>query len=371
MKVIFVWRGPSPYRVDFFNELGKYCDLTVLFEMKPRDISDKNQSWFKENYVNFKAIYLKGRKLLGKVWFCHDVFSFIKNMKKADVVVVGMYSTMTQSLLLLCLKFLRIKYILNSDGGFIKQESMLTRAIKRFLIGGASAYLSSSNSTNKYLQFYGAKSTICIYPFTSAFEYEIKQKSNLRDKTYLKNKLGIKEQIVVLFTGQFIHRKGIDILLKSCERLPNNCGIYIVGGTPTNEYLSLVEQLNLQNIHFVPFKTPKELQDYYSVADIYVLPTREDIWGLVINEAMAYGLPVITTDNCLAGLELIEDGKNGYIVETNNPKQLSNRLNKLVSDEGLRTEMSKNNKQKIRDYTIENMALTHIDFFRKITDRNA
>lgn len=41
MNVIFVWRGPSPYRVDFFNELGKFCNLTVMFEMKPQDISDK------------------------------------------------------------------------------------------------------------------------------------------------------------------------------------------------------------------------------------------------------------------------------------------------------------------------------------------
>lgn len=56
MKVVFIWRGPSPYRVNFFNELGKYCDVTVLFEMRPLDIKDKNQSWFDENYNNFKAI---------------------------------------------------------------------------------------------------------------------------------------------------------------------------------------------------------------------------------------------------------------------------------------------------------------------------
>ena len=81
MKVIFVWRGPSPYRVDFFNELGKYCNLTVMFEMRPQDISDKKQSWFNERFVNFDAIYLKGRRLFGRVWFCPDVFDYIKEMK--------------------------------------------------------------------------------------------------------------------------------------------------------------------------------------------------------------------------------------------------------------------------------------------------
>lgn len=366
MKVIFVWRGPSPYRVDFFNELGKYCNLTVMFEMRPQDISDKKQSWFNERFVNFDAIYLKGRRLFGRVWFCPDVFDYIKEMKNADIMVVGMYSTMTQALLSLCLKMRRIKYILNSDGGFIKRENLLARSLKRFLIGGASAYLSSGKGTNKYLQFYGARNTIGIYPFTSAFEYEIEQKSNLSDKTELKNKLGIYEDTVVLFTGQFIHRKGIDVLLKSCVELPRNCGVYIVGGSPSAEYMTLVNQLKLHNIHFVSFKTPKDLQNYYGAADIYVLPTREDIWGLVINEAMAYGLPVITTDNCLAGLELVEDGKNGYIAETDNTEQLSKCINKLVLDKVLRAKMGENNKLKMQDYTIEKMALSHIDFFQKV-----
>ena len=50
-------------------------------------------------------------------------------------------------------------------------------------------------------------------------------------------------------------------------------------------------------------------------SDLFVLPTREDIWGLVINEAMSFGLPIITTRKCIAGTELITDGENGYLLE--------------------------------------------------------
>lgn len=53
-------------------------------------------------------------------------------------------------------------------------------------------------------------------------------------------------------------------------------------------------------------------------ADIFVHPTREDIWGLVVNEAMAKGLPVITTDRCVAGLELIKNESVGRIVPVEN-----------------------------------------------------
>lgn len=60
------------------------------------------------------------------------------------------------------------------------------------------------------------------------------------------------------------------------------------------------------NIVFVEFKTKEDLIDYYRAADLFVLPTREDIWGLVVNEAMAAGTPVITTTNCGAGMEILK-----------------------------------------------------------------
>ena len=80
--------------------------------------------------------------------------------------------------------------------------------------------------------------------------------------------------------------------------------------------------MNLNNVHFIDFKNKDTLKEYYHVADVFVLPTREDIWGLVINEALAYGLPVITTDKCMAGLEMIENGKNGYIIPVNDVKKI-------------------------------------------------
>lgn len=363
MKVYFVWRGPSPYRVDFFNELGKLCDLTVLFERKPQDISDKDINWFHEDYKNFKGIYLKGLNLLGKVWLCLDIINYISALKKADIVVVGMYSTPTQSLLILLFKLLGIKYILNSDGGFVKQEGFLNRTVKKFLISGANAYLSSSHGTSKYLRFYGANTKIQVYPFTSACKSQVIKNLSQEKKSQAKKHLGISEDVMVMFSGQFIYRKGIDVLLKAAKDIPSNCGIYIIGGKPTDEYISIVNDLSLENVHFVDFKKPKELAEYYTAADIYVLPTREDIWGLVINEAMSFGLPVITTENCLAGMELIENGINGFLVPIDDINETAKKISILVDNKKLRDSMSDANKKKIAAYTIENMAETHYLFF--------
>lgn len=366
MKVTFIWRGPSPYRVNFFNELGKYCDLTVLFEMRPEDISDKNIDWFKENSVTaFKAIYLKGYNVKRGNRLCPDVFKYVNLFRNSDIVVIGMYSTLTQMAVIPILKLLKIPYVINSDGGFVKKDNSISKFIKTFFIGNASAYLSSGRKTNEYLEFYGAKDNIFIYPFTSSLRKDVETIVLDSDKSAIKRQLGIKEEVVILFTGQFIHRKGIDILLKACKGLPDICGIYIVGGTPNDEYLKLVKDLNLRNIHFIGFKKPSELKHYYQSADIYVLPTREDIWGLVINEAMAFGLPVVTTYNCIAGVELIEDGINGYLCESEDYKELNIILRRLIDAKQLREQISISNRKKIKEYTIENMAKVHIEIFSR------
>lgn len=366
MKVVFIWRGPSPYRVNFFNELGKYCDVTVLFEMRPLDIKDKNQSWFDENYNNFKAIYLKGKFYFNRYWFCKDIIKYINLLKSADIVVVGMYSTPTQMLLINLLRILNIPYVLNSDGGFIKTDNKLTRFVKKYFITGAKAYLSSGDKTTEYLKYYGAHNLIYKYPFTSAMKADVTIKTDSETKKIVRRKLGISNDIVFLFSGQFIHRKGIDILLKACKSLPNNCSVYIVGGKPSLEYLEIIKSLELNNIYFIDFKTPKELSQYYLASDIYVLPTREDIWGLVINEAMAYGLPVLTTYQCLAGMELIKNGENGFLFDCTETDKLHEYMIRLSQDAHMRQRMSIANKKKIQSYTIENMAIEHFSIFKSI-----
>ena len=80
---------------------------------------------------------------------------------------------------------------------------------------------------------------------------------------------------------------------------------------------------------------------------------------------MSYGLPIITTNKCLAGVELIENGKNGYIIPEENSIELAKYINILIRNNVLRKSMGDNNKRKIQNYTIENMAKCHADFFNK------
>ena len=355
LNVLFLTNIPSPYRVDFFNEFGKYCSLTVTFEGKKA--TDRDEKWQADNVYNFKAVYLKGIRVSNDKFLCFDIIKVLN--KKWDAIIIGGYSTPTSILAIEYLKLKKQKFFIEADGGFIGNDNWIKYKIKKHLISAASWWLSSGKETTKYLTYYGAKQENCyLFPFTSLKEADLKKAVELKeyDKNEIKQRLNINEGKILLAIGQFIPRKGFDILIEAIKILPNNVGVYIIGGKPPEEYKKLKTLYQLNNLHFVGFKRKTELAYYYAMADVFVLPTREDIWGLVVNEAMAFGLPIITTDKCIAGLELVDD-KNGVIIPVNNVYALSNAINYILNNDT--EKMGRVSIDRIKQYTIEKMAKIH------------
>lgn len=361
MKVLFITNIPAPYRIDFYNELGKYVNLTVIFEAKGADGIRFN--WNIEEIKNFKAIFLSEGNIKEKRidW---KILKYIKG-NKYDHIVATSYSYFTEMIALIYMKLRRIPYYLETDGGIIRKENFFKRGYKKFLISNAKGYFSPSKKSDDYLEFYGAKRKVIYrYPFTSLKRINILSDiPSKEEKLALRSKLEIENKKVVLSVGQFIHRKGYDILLKACQELDNEIDIYIIGGKPTKEYIDLKDKLKLNNVHFIEFKAKDELEEYYKAADLFVLPTREDIWGLVINEAMSKGLPVITTMRCVAGLELVENNYNGFLVEIEDYKDLHNKIKNILNNESIE-ELSYNSLNKIQEFTIENMCKAHLEVFK-------
>jgi len=370
LKVLYLVNIPSPYRVSFFNELGKLCDLTVLFERRSSD--DREKSWHDYNFENFKGIFLEGVKYKKNQAISLDFVKYIKK-NNYDYIIVGGYATPTGSLLINYLKIKKIPFILNIDGGIINEkESHLKESIKKYFVSSATVWLSTGEVGTKYLEHYGAnKSKIFTYPFTTIKESElITEILDKNEKMKLREKLGLEGNKIILTVGQFIYRKGFDILIKACSLIPSDTSIYIVGGNPTKEYIELKDTLQLKNIHFLGFKSKDDILSLYRAADLFVLPTREDIWGLVINEAIANGLPVVTTDRCVAGLELVKNFDNGFIVPVENVEELANKINEIINNEELMIKMSKSSLRKARKYTIENMAFETYEILNIIKKDN-
>lgn len=357
MKVLYFTNIPSPYRIDFFNLLNEKIKLTVVFD-KLFD-NDRNGNWFNNSKINFDYHIISPGRILKLNKMLNNNF---------DIIIIGGYSTINGALASVLLKLKKKKYVINADGGFVGNDNIITKFIKTYFISSANYYLSTSKGTNEYLTHYGAKKeNIYIYPFTSLNHNEILSKP-IKYNVKLKNRIkaGYNYKILLIAVGQFIYRKGFDILLEAVKKINNpEIGVLIIGGGPLkSDYLEFVKKNNLSNVHIIDFKKKEELLEIYKFSDVFVLPTREDIWGLVINEALSLGLPVITTKKCLAGLELIN---KKYLYDSNDPKQLVKILNDIIelSDFDLE-KLAKKNLDIAKKYTIEEMANRHVQIFNDI-----
>lgn len=354
MKVLFLTNVPSPYRVEFFNQLGRECDLTVLYQKGVS--SERDRKWKGVIGNHYKSVFMKGKSTGVDNAFCPEVIGYLKD-KSFDVRIICGIASPTEMLAITYCKLHHIDYWLESDGGFAKSGNGIKETIKRFMVKGAGLYLSTGASHDNYYLHYGAeKDKLVRYPFSSVLEKDILPMPIAdSEKQAIREKVGMTGQRIILSIGQFIHRKGFDVLLKAAKEIDGD--IYIVGGMPTQEYIDLGKQLKLNNVHYEGFKTKQELAEYYKAADIFVLPTREDIWGLVVNEAMAYGLPIITTDKCAAGVELVKG--NGYIVEVDNVEQFQEKANFLINNIDVLNQMAIRSLGIIHNYTIETMTRKH------------
>lgn len=365
-KVVFLTTIPSPYRVAFFNEWGKYCNLTVLFEK--RASSDRSDIWKQINIQNFTSIFLHGISVKANKAFCPEVLKYLKKLEY-DVFVIGGYNTPTAMLASIWLKRHKVPYILNADGGYIKKETFFIEQIKKNFISNANMWICTSDKAIDYFLHYGATGErIYKYPFTSIQEKNVLERPlNIEEKKRIREEIGITEKIVILSVGQFIYRKGFDILLNSVKDLGSDVGIYLIGGKVSLEYQDIVDKHKLNTVHFLDFMKSEDLAYYYKSADIFVFPTREDIWGLVINEAAAYGLPIITTTECIAGLEMVSD-LNGRLVKSNDENELNKAIKEVLSSSKLKENMALKSLEIAKEFTIEKMVNRHMEIVEEFVD---
>ena len=341
MKILYLTDLPTPYRTRLLSMLAEKTELTALFERKTA--SYRNAKWLRSDGPKpYREVFLHGIRRDNRLLFSPEPLPYL--LKRWDRIVIGGYSTVTDVLSILLLRLLRRPFIISCDGILPKQTDKKKTALKRLLISSAACVLSTNDVSTQLLRAHGAKK-VCLYPFSSVLEADVA--TGLFDKQAYKKKIGCGTEKMALYVGQMIHRKGVDCLTEAFRTLdPERYSLFLVGGkTASTE----------GNVHYVDFKQKDELEDYYRAADVFVLPTREDIWGLVVNEALARGLPVVTTDNCGAGLAMIRDGYNGYLAPVEDSAALADRIEKVCTAPDYEA-MCMHALETAREYTIEKMA---------------
>ncbi|GAB6182658.1 glycosyltransferase family 4 protein [Thermodesulfovibrio hydrogeniphilus] len=187
-----------------------------------------------------------------------------------------------------------------------------------------------------------------------------KFKKNENYRKEIRQKYNIKESdLVALFVGSGFERKGVKYFIQAIERVPHPiCGLIVGKGNP-KKYEKFIKN---QRIIFCG--PQKEIEKYYSASDIFIFPTMYEPFGLVVLEAMACGLPVITTS--LAGAsEIIEHMKDGFIVEKPEMvNEMAKYIKLLIEDKNMYNQISVNAQKKAYLYDIKNNLQKMLDLYK-------
>ena len=241
-----------------------------------------------------------------------------------------------------------------------KERSSLSKKVKQSVRHWAvrinksyiDKFIVPSIYTFSFYRKLGIPASKCVRCFNSS---EVEQKHYTRDE--VRNLYGIRnEDKVILYFGRLEKYKGIDELVRAFEKLNlENCHLLICGPG------KLDTKIASTRIHIAGSIPPNERGKYYAAADLFVLPNtyknKVEPWGLTVNEAMAFALPILVTDATGSGLDLVFNGVNGFVMDSNNiEEELQKYLRLIMNDDIFRNSLSENSKKIISNYTFSNMA---------------
>lgn len=364
MKVLFVTQNIAPFRINWINELAKYVEIEVVHLNEYE--KGFNRKLLQDLNPNIKVSDIS-KILLNKYRF----FNKTELRKKSyDVLLLDGYGFLGQTVLIHYLRRKKIKFIMSIDGGILPyKEKFIKKCIKKYLLSAPGAFLSTAESTDQFIKNYNPKSVLYRHYFSSVYEKDIVSfdvRAQLHQQ--YRKQLGFSEKFVVLCVGRFIQLKGFDIILKSVKNAPENYLFVFVGGKPNEYYLSLINAEDRDKIVFVDIINHEILDKYYLASDVFAMPTREDVWGLVVGEAMAKGLPVVSSSMCNSAVAMIEK-ENGFIIDNESPERYLSAFMEIERNSDLAQKMSKQNICRMHEYAIDRAVKQDIqnlrDFFAK------
>lgn len=224
----------------------------------------------------------------------------------------------------------------------------------------------------EYLRHYGVPDTKITAANMTVDVAEIRRRCEFRGESgrrTLRQGLGYRdEDVVVIFVGRLLSHKGVDDLLAAFEQSVMSCRelrLLIIGDGPERSRLEAASQDD-GRITVMGRLDFDGVVEALHAADIGVVPSHFEPWGLVVNEMMAAALPVIVSDSVGCRSDLVVPGRNGAIYPTGDIADLSLHLTSLAASRNLRTIQGENSVSIIRAWTLKNMAERVVSAWRTI-----
>lgn len=342
-KVLYITNIAVPYKVKFFNEFAKYCELTVLYERESSN--NRDELWTKSIERNYKVEYLNGLNINNEYTFSFRILKYLD--KSWDRIIISCYNSLVQIFAIMILRAKGIPYIISLDGETFINNSFKDY-VKKLVLKNALKYLTAGEESAKTLcKIIGRKESIFPYYFSSMTIKDLNRPIST-----------LKRENFVLVIGQYYPYKGIDIAYKvACK--DHSIKYKFVGmGKRTQTFIKEVGYIP-SNVEIIPFLQKEELEKEYMKCALLLLPTRQECWGLVVNEAASFGTPIVSTWGSGAALEFIKGSYPQYLAKVNDVDSLLSCVKQCLSaiDNKFYGMYLKN---KSANYNIEHMVREHV-----------
>lgn len=362
-KVALIHNIISPYRVPLFEGLSNHpsIDLTVYFCAK----THKHRKWDVLESEDYKYEILSGTTLEFSGITYHINPSIVSRLinGKYDAVILSGNPDFTTHIAFLTCKLLKIPFIWWSEGIETSQSSLgkLISPLTKYIIKSSDSVVVPGILAKKFHVKLGAASNkIFLAPNIVDNDLFLEKSSNFKQNIFLvKQELNLSNKKTILYVGRLVEAKGLLYLLEAYKKLKleyNDICLVFVGDGPLREKLEdLCVNENIKEVIFTGWLSEDRIK-YYSVADVFVLPTLRDVWGLVINEAMCCGLPIISTNAAGASWDMVTSGENGYIIEPASSEQLYSSIKTIVVDKDLARKMGEKSLEIVKNkFNLDNM----------------
>jgi glycosyltransferase involved in cell wall biosynthesis len=368
---------PIQYLVPIYRKLSETTgiDLKVFYasDRSVRGLIDKGfgipVKWDIPMLQGYDYKFLGGKTLFNRV---HGVFnndrpdvSSVFQGNSFDAVLIPGYAESFYVRAMLAAKKFGIPIMLRSEGsdlpkpgrGIVKQ---LVR--KRFLTSlyrNVGAFLAIGKIATEHFQAHGVPSRkIFLSPYCVDSELleDQKLKYNL-DRNKTRTELGFDDNdFVFLFSGKIIKRKSPLLIVDALSLLPKNraCGLIVMGdGELLQAMTERTKTLQGHRIKFVGFVNQSLIGKYFAASDAFILPSSYETWGLVVNEAQIFGLPVIVSDAVGCHADLVIPHETGLIFKSGDARALSEAMSEFIDKRALATTMGIQGQHLTQHYNVD------------------
>jgi glycosyltransferase involved in cell wall biosynthesis len=349
MRVAFVTVVPSPYQRDIFRALARRLevDLSVFY----LEAAVPESPWPQRPLGSYERI-------LPGFWFhlgsgrCHVNWP-LPDLRPFDIVVMNTLMSLTAQWLIRT--SLRHKPWI-FWGERLGQRGGLHEACAAMLHRAAGIAAIGSFAEDDYRA-----------RFPEPRSFRIPYHCNLEPFITAPRRSRADGHVVFLFCGQMIARKGVDLLLTAFQRLGGGARLLLVGPeAQLPEFVAPLPPAVRECIEYAGFQAPEDLPRFFARADVFVLPSRYDGWGVVVNQALGAGLPIICSDMVGAGRDLVEEEINGLRFPTGDAAALAERMQRFIHQPLLIESWGNVSRRRAHDWTPEAGAAKWIEAFHAI-----